>query len=441
MDHLGVVGLSYRHGGAATVARYSIAPEHLAARLPELRARLGVAELVYVATCNRVELWYAHDRAIAAEDLRPAVHAALDGESFGGDATRPPLRAWLGEAATEHVLLVTSGLDSAQAGEREIATQVRRAWHRARDAGTTGPTLDRLCAEALRVSRRAHRVALRPAVGSLADLTTGRVLGQLSKQSGAVALVGVSPMTRRCGKALSAQGVSLVVVNRGLAAAEVLAAELGATCSPLDAFRSEPPPVSAVVLATGAQEPVLDAEALAALVRASAGAPLIVDLGVPANVDPEVALACGIERVGIDELVEEARRERSSHLLELAPARALIDERLQQLRGEAAVRAVGRDVAELREAFERIALADLERLLGRGDAAFDPAREALLRDFTLRLARRLAHLPLRGIRALAAEADPGTVSRFFSEARLHRVPPAPHSSTPTAPDRPHEEDR
>lgn len=441
MDHLGVVGLSYRHGGAATVARYSVAPEQLVARLPELRARLGVAELVYVATCNRVELWYAHDREIAAADLRPAVHAALGGESAGADTAPPPLRAWLGEAATEHVLLVASGLDSAQAGEREIATQVRRAWHRARDAGTTGPTLDRLCAEALRVSRRAHRVALRPAVGSLADLTTGRVLARISHQSGVVALVGVSPMTRRCGKALAARDVSLIVVNRSLPAAEALATELGATAVPLDAFRSAPPALAAVVLATGAQEPILDDEAVAALVRTSALPPLLVDLGVPANVDPEVALAHGVERVGIDELVDEARRDRSTHLLELAPARALIDERLQELRGEAAVRAVGRDVAELREAFERIALADLDKLLNRGDAAFDPASEALLRDFTLRLARRLAHLPLRGIRALAAEADPGAVSRFFSEARLHRAPPAAHSSPHITPDRPHEEDR
>jgi len=53
------------------------------------------------------------------------------------------LRAWTGEAAVEHLLLLACGLDSAQLGEHEIAAQLRGAWRiRARrtpaDRSSTG---------------------------------------------------------------------------------------------------------------------------------------------------------------------------------------------------------------------------------------------------------------------------------------------------------------
>ncbi len=59
MHQVGVVGLSYRHAGIDEVARLSIPKADLESRLRSLRAALGVSELLYLGTCNRIELLFA----------------------------------------------------------------------------------------------------------------------------------------------------------------------------------------------------------------------------------------------------------------------------------------------------------------------------------------------------------------------------------------------
>src|SRR6201996_6761603 len=169
MHQIGVVGVSYRHAGVDEVARFSVPKAEVAARLPALRDSLGVAEVFYVGTCNRVEILYATDDGETAGDARQEVFRALIGrEPSAGEASRI-LRAWTGEAAVEHLFLVACGLDSAQAGEQEIAAQIRLAWETARAAQVCGPTLDRLLGEALSMANRVRRLESNVKSPSLAD--------------------------------------------------------------------------------------------------------------------------------------------------------------------------------------------------------------------------------------------------------------------------------
>jgi glutamyl-tRNA reductase len=447
MVRIGIVGASYRHATAADVARFSIVKAELAARLPELRAALGGAEVLYLATCNRVEVIFVRPDGPAV-DLRPQVFRALLGREPRNGEASAALRAWTGEAAIEHLFLVACGLDSAQAGEQEIYVQLRAAWQTAREAGTTGPLLDRMVNEALGMARDAHRLESHHAP-SLADLAAERVAARLASAripagQGYVALVGVSPMTRRCGARFAERGVPLLIVNRTVDAAEELARSLvgpaelagaagaagaagrgGARAIPLESFRRDPPPgCVGLVCATGTSEPVLDRAALERLARGCRGTPaqrpLIIDLGLPPNVDLEVARAVGLERLGMDDLVSAAREERIAHLLRLAPVRAAIDERLGRLRSELAARAIGPQLAQLREEFERIAAAEVDRLLKSELSDLDEAQRARLTEWAGALAHRLAHLPLSGMRAAAEHASSEATEAFFREARLKR---------------------
>ena len=433
MHQIGVVGLSYRHAGIDEVARLSIPKGDLEPRLRALREALGVAELLYLGTCNRVELLFATHDGDSAGDLRdPALEQLTGRRSEPGQAARL-LRAWAGESALEHVLLLACGLDSAQAGEREIAGQLRASWATARAAGTSGPLLDRLVGESLAMANRVRRLQTETQAPSLADLAAARVLEHLNARRDVVALIGVSPMTRRCGLTLHRAGVPLLIVNRSLAPAAELAASVGGRAVLLEQFRSQPHPVAALVLAAGGGELVLDASALQLLAAQSGrGNTLAIDFGVPPNVDPEDARDTGIVRIGMSELVQEVQEQRATELLRLAPVRAAIDERLARLREEMATRAIGPKLAELREAFERIAADELERALTAELRGLTEAQRAAIGHLTSRLARRLAHLPIAGMRAAAAHAAPEAIEAFFDEARLHRgahAPALPASTT------------
>ena len=450
MHQIGVVGLSYRHAGMEDVARLSIPKSDLETRLTSLRSALGVSELLYLGTCNRVELLFVtHDGAPAGDLRGPALEQLTGRPSPPGHASRL-LRAWAGESALEHVLLLACGLDSAQTGEREIAAQLRAAWESARAAGTSGPMLDRVLGEALGMAARVQRLQSGARAPSLADLAAARVLDHLGGDPVTVALVGVSPMTRRCGLALHRAGVPLLIVNRTLTPAAELAASLAARTVLLEQFREQPEAVGALVLAAGGGEPVLGGNSLRLLAMATARArqgrsesaharaPLAIDFGVPPNVDPDEARRAGITRVGMSDLVQEVQEQRVTELLRLAPVRAAIDERLTRLREEMATRAIGPRLAELRDAFGRIAAEEVERAMTAGLRALTEDQRDALKHAASRIASRLAHLPIAGLRAAAAHASPDVMDAFFREARPHRADRV-HGAAASATDAPPEE--
>jgi glutamyl-tRNA reductase len=422
MHRIGVVGLSYRHAGVDALARFAVPRAEMAARLAALRAELNAAEVLYVGTCNRVEVVYATEGGALAADARPGVFHVLTGRApVAGEATRT-LRAWTGEAAVEHMFLVACGLDSAQTGEQEIAAQLRRAWEDARAARTCGALLDRLIGEALGMARRVRRLASGIRPPSLADLAAERVLAHLDGTGDRVAVIGVSAMTRRCAAILHESRIPLLVVNRSLQPAEELAAAVAGEPLLLQDFRARPPALGALVLAAGGGEALLDGGELARVRSAAQAAPLLVDFGVPPNVDPLAAQRAALERIGMDELAEAARSQRLAQLMRLAPVRAAIDDRLAHLRTELALRALGPRLAQLRGAFERIAAEEVERALGHGLRTLDVRQRVQLERLARTMAHRLAHLPLAGLKAAAAHAGEDALAAFFDAARAGREP-------------------
>lgn len=120
--------------------------------------RLGMALIgptvngaVVLPTCNRFELYLDVEDPVAA---RAEVVAALSSmTSLDVEAIGDSLVTYEGDDAVEHLMSVSSGLESMVVGEREISGQVRRAHIDARDSGHLSPALDRLFQSALRTSR------------------------------------------------------------------------------------------------------------------------------------------------------------------------------------------------------------------------------------------------------------------------------------------------
>jgi glutamyl-tRNA reductase len=431
MESIGLVGLNYRDHGADAVARLTVAREERPALVARLKRELGVAELVYVATCNRVEVAYREAEGQRAGDRRGQLFRLLTGrEPAAGEAERT-LRGWLGEGAVEHLFLVASGLDSAQLGEREIQGQLRDALTAARQAGAAGALLDRLIEEALRIAHQVHReTQLGDGRTSLAEIAADHLLERVRRHPGLVALVGVSPMTRKAGETLAREGVPLVVVNRSREHAVTLAAELGgADVMTLDELRQRPPRLEGLLCATGAPEAVLDRPALERVAaRAASGeAPLVVDLAVPPDVDPAVARAAGLPRLGMDEINRLAEAQRERRRAESAAARELVDAALAGLRHRMAERVLAPVLAKLHQRYQQTAREGLARLLAKHGAGLDTELREAIERWAETLARRFAHLPTVGLRGLASELGVEAVASFLAagdeelHAEFHRV--------------------
>jgi glutamyl-tRNA reductase len=417
MDRIGVVGLNWRRGGPRTLAEYTLPVETRSAAVAQLACDIGVEELVYIATCNRVEVAFVTAEDVDVSEYRRRIHAALSGKDQAPGEAERLMRAWHGEGAAEHVFLVATGLDSARLGETEIAGQVRAALELSREAGLAGARLGLLYEEALKLSKRTRlETSLGEGRTSLAEIGLDRVREQLTQRPGRVALIGVSPMTERCARCLVEEGGEVLLVNRSLDRVRDLARKLGpsAAAVALDEFQRNPQPVTAVISATAAPGPILAGPELDRLRQG--GATLFVDFAVDPDVDPAAATELGLERFGMDEVLAEAERNRERRLHESGEARDLVDLALEHFSGRLARRRADQAIGAMCDAYLTTARTQVEKLLEVHLSDLDPERAELLRRFAARLARHFAHLPASGLRQIASTHGPEVVQDFFSHA-------------------------
>ncbi|HEX6996983.1 MAG TPA: hypothetical protein VF322_02490 [Gammaproteobacteria bacterium] len=417
LDQLGLVGVSWRQGGTEALADFTLEPETAPDALKAFAERLALKELAYLATCNRVELLFARSEHTPARDLRRQAFALLTGRPPADGEAERRLKAWQGEGAAEHLFLVAAGLDSACIGETEIVGQVRASQRQSQALGLCGPRLELVFDEALKIAARVRGdTRLGHGRVSLAEIAVDVLLERLGRTPGAVALVGVSPMTERAAVSLAGADVPLVVVNRTPAKAEALAARFGAAHMGLDAFRESPPAVEALLTATGAGHAIL---AEAALERVAAHTPsgqppLVVDMAVPGDVDAAACARLDVPRVGMDEIVRRAEQNRAARLTEAAQAREQVDEALGKLHERITERYYGPLFGALQQRYRRTAQEGVKRLLKKELKGLGEAERAAIETWCEVLARRFAHIPCLGLRGLLHDGPEGSLEAFLN---------------------------
>lgn len=390
-DRVAVVATSFRRVGLGRLGTYVLSPEDTAAQAA-LREALGADELVYLATCNRVECYVAMPHALRDEDAaellaRARAFFAARGASAQVEGPGEALFVRAGQGAVEHLLTVTSGLDSLVLGETEISGQAKRALERCAAAGLAGAALGRLFDRAAACSRRVkNETALGRTPASAAQVAVHKIRKYFGNDGpGVTVLVGAGEMTRKVAQALQGKPGERIFVNRTRDKAEELARKFGGRAQSLAEFLAAPPAwVDVVFAATAATEVVVPAEALAPALaaREAAGArlPLIVcDLGLPRDVDPALDGQPGV------------------FVVDMLTIEALSAENQRALEGEAhkARAVVAEEVARLvrEDRFRRIADESAQAMLGSRLAHLsDDDREAILR-FAAGLAGRMARNP------------------------------------------------
>lgn len=426
MERIGLAGLTLHDTDVEGLEGLRRALDASPARCArELADELAASELVLIATCNRVEVVYAResghrpgppDRARligGLESLGALVSARTPRTASAGNGAANRLWIRAGRDAVHHLLRVACSLDSLVVGEAQIQGQVRDAFERARAMGLVGDALAPVFEAALQVGKQVRSetsLARHPvSVVSLGVQHLAERLGSSERPERAerrprIALLGAGHMGELAAHALADHGLELVLVaNRTLARAEVLAAKAGARAMELDAFRRELPALDGLVSATGAPEVVLDAAALNALARRSESneAPFVaVDLAVPKDLEPTEA--DGLEVVGLDHLRALAERNRRQREEAARAAETLVERKLEALDAKAANKRIADVVARTLEESTDLFEHELERVLGGKLAHLDERSRRTVERWARSTFGRLAHAPVRAIKELSA---------------------------------------
>lgn len=399
-----LVGTSHHLAPLDLRERLSLDADHGRKLLSRL-AEHGV-EAAALSTCNRCCLYLAGE--VVERARRDAVAELAGVAGVSAQALERHLYVKREVQAAHHLFRVASGLDSLVPGEAQILGQVRAAYELASAAGTTGPILHRLFRQALSVGKRVRSetgIGENPAsVSSAAADLAGRVFDDLARRR--VLLIGAGKMGELAAANLVSRGVrEIVVANRSLERASLLAARVGGRPVELNALDDELAQADVVISATGSPGFVLRAETVAAALRRRRGQPMfLIDIAVPRDLDPAINELDGAYLYDLDHLEQVVEQSVAERRGEAARAEQIVLEEVETFRAWWASRDVVPAIVALRAWAEEIRRGELARLESRL-GGLNPGDRKAVESLTAQLVNKLLHTPTVRLKEAAATAD------------------------------------
>jgi glutamyl-tRNA reductase len=362
--HLLVVGLSHRTSPVDLRERVDF-QGRVESALRALATRNSTHEAVVLSTCNRAELYAACDDLDAGRaDL---IGFMSEFHAVDRAALAPHLYHLADLDAARHLLRVAAGLDSLVVGEPQILGQVKEAHALATGAQTVGPVLNRLFHLSFGAGKRVrHETGLGAGAVSVSYAAVAlarKIFGDLKGRN--VLVIGAGDMGKLTARHMKSQGVQQVtIVSRTMAhAARTAEAIGGASAAPWNEMDQALAASDIVITATGAGSIVLTAAHVASVMKRRRSRPLfIIDIAVPRDVDP---LAGELEQVflyNIDDLQTTVRENLSRRATEIQRAETIVDEEVGKFGSWLRSRSAIPTVVALRQRFEKVRRAELERL-------------------------------------------------------------------------------
>jgi glutamyl-tRNA reductase len=200
--------------------------------------------------------------------------------SQNGSALVPYVR--IGEEAARHLFEVAAGLESFVVGEREIASQLQRSLERSRTEHTGSPVLNGVGKVVGRLTRDTHKLNLTGAgPRGVHDLAVDFLLHARSNLS-RVVVVGLGQIGERVVRALRGAGLKPTLCNRSPSVSWAADTPI----QPLHRLPEVLAEAEGAVVCTAAPQPIVTLNQLGPRIG---GPPLlIVDLGIPAQVDQQI---------------------------------------------------------------------------------------------------------------------------------------------------------
>ena len=403
------LGLNHTTAPRAVRERVTFAPDALAGALRELTSSRIVKEAAILSTCNRTEVYFhgGEPQSIARwlEDSRRLTQSSLS----------PYVYTLNDDRAVSHAFRVASGLDSMVLGEPQILGQMKLAVRAADAAGSLGLVLNRLFQRTFAVAKdvRTHTdigsasISMAAAAVKLAD----RIFPSIDEQR--LLLVGAGEMIDLAATHFAARKPrSITVANRTLERGHQLAHRFNADAITLSELNERLASFDIIVTCTASSLPIIGKGTLERVVKKRKHAPvLIVDLGVPRDVEPEASTLDDVFLYSVDDLAEIVKDNLTIRREAVIAAEQMIAEQTSHFLRWLQGRNVVPTIAALSSHHDALRVAELARakkMLAAGSNPED-VLEALARGLT----NKLLHPSLAALNA-AGEAERAELIALFS---------------------------
>jgi glutamyl-tRNA reductase len=380
----------------------------------------GIAEMVILSTCNRLEL-YACISNNAAQDSSSLFAPLADflAETRGIEISKfeTYFYRYRELEAARHLCQVASGLDSMIVGEPQILGQVAEAFEAAASHGAAGAMLSALFRTAIRAGKRARTetaISRDPAsISSVAVKLAENIVGKLTSRHAVI--VGAGEMGELAIEALRARGVGRVtVVSRTRQRALELAERWGGQPLSFEQLSQVLHTADIVIASTGAPHTIIDSTMIQEAMLHRAGRPLLLmDIALPRNIDPAVGEVPDVHLFDIDQLHQRLENNLAGRQNEIPNVEAIIEQEVASFASWLRRVDILPVITDLRSKAEEIRRRELKRTL-RYLPELDPETLKHIEHLSESLVNKLLHEPTRRLRV---EAGNGHATHYTQVTR------------------------
>ncbi len=367
----------------------------------------GVEECLLLQTCNRVELYLVSQKA--EETTKAAVECLAHRSPTQIAEASKAVEYSINKEALNHLLRVTSGLESMVIGEDQVINQVWDSYLESEKANGAGPILKQLFNRAVNVGRRVRKeTAINKgavSVGSAAAELAENLLGSLDEKK--ILVMGAGEMGILVAKAMARRCLSpIFIANRTHERAERLAEELHGQAVKFDKLGEVLIDSDVVFCSTSAPHYLLTRENVSKSLqsRQNRNPLLVIDISNPRNVEKKIAELPNVKLYNIDDLHLIAEKNKMERAKSMKDASRIIEEETVHIERALKTEAVSKIISDLLSQTEEIRQRELAKALNMlGD--MDEREKQVVDNLTAILLKQ-TFLPLvENLRQAAAKDD------------------------------------
>ena len=374
----------------------------------------SISECVIIQTCNRVELFTASDN----HDVHKIKKTWASLTGLEENAFADTLEICDNHDAFEHLLKLTSGLESLVVGEEQILGQIKESIAVARNTKASGQRLNKLFDTSIRIGTR-----IRNSTGiSKGGISLGSMAVKLAEEnvddikSKNVLLIGTGEAATMVAKSLNKRGYEFHVTSRTVERSIGFSQTLGGKPIKFENVLSGFDNYEIIFVATIAPYFLITFDKIMESMKNKKSGMMILDLSNPRTVDEQVATIPGIKLMNIDQIAEMVDKNMTKRKEKVSTVQNIISEEvpiieatMKRLDAEPLVKDVFTNADSMRIKELQKAL----QMLGETDEK----RIKIIDELTKAVVESIVSAPMNNLRKASEQGNPDlleTASKLFN---------------------------
>jgi len=337
---------------------------------------------MYLSTCNRVEFVFTTNENLTNAYLVKFFQAFNpDWDSKQISFATENCSILQGEEVVLHLFNVASSLDSLVIGEREIITQLRKAFEDSKQMNLTGDVIRMAIERTINAAKAVYTqsdIATKPV--SVVSLAYHKLKSLNINSNSKFLVVGAGKTNANMLRFLDKHGFNnFTIFNRTLEKAEWLAGNVNGVALPLSDLSNYKGDFDVILTCTGSANKIFTKDVYSRLLDNDTSRKIVIDLAVPNDFDRQLTKQHNVQLIAVEDLKIIAEQNLKEREKEITKCNKILKEHFEDFkkafhlrRVEIAMKAVPKTVKDIKEkAFTEVFAKELNQLDGESKEVLD----------------------------------------------------------------------